>query len=1286
MVDLATNTVISTITVGSAPIAVAVNPAGTRAYVANKTAGTVSVIDTATNTVLTTVKVGTTPSDIVVSPDGTRVFVTNAGSGTVSKIDPTTNKVTVTIKVGHTPSSIAISPDGKTAYVTNKSDGTVSVITLSWNGVKTITGVGTSPTDVIVSPDNTKAYVSTLAGTVSVINTATNTITDHLTVGAPANSVALSADGATLFVAATNDTVTAIDSTSGDILSTLITDPTADTTSCPVLARSANGTIYQTDNTDNALRVLTFGPANSAPTITGVQVGQPDPATGVVAGSVTASDPDNDQLSYAVSTPPDSALGTVTLDRTTGTWSFTPTTPGLVSAWASDTPLSATFTITVSDAQAATAVPVTATTSVPTASLAAIIQRFGSTPSAVAVGSDGTLYVANSGANTLSIITPTNTTTVTVGRSPQAVTVGSDGRVWVVNSGDSTVTVTNPSGSILRTISVGQEPSAITMGSDGAAYVANTGQGTVTVINPTSYVIDRGIITVGATPTGIATGPDGRIYTANFGDGTISIIDPANDYAVDALDISGTNPYGIAVSAEGWIYVTAPLNDAVTLFRPTEIPSDSGGTVVTTSGSNAYTSQSISVSGAPTAISSGRNGIFYVTSYDANALTVIDPQGVATDTIPIGRGPTAVAVGPDDNVYVSNGGADSITVIDPLNQVVNTLFVGVKPFTVTLGYNGELLATRKYDGSVIVIPKSLSAGPTYTASSWPTTGSVAGAALAANSDGLVYLSLGGYFGAGVTAYTPEGYYVASAGSFSTSTARGHVYDIAVSPNGSVFALLADGLFVHDPTTGLDSRLICAAHCSGGVWNGSAGIGDIAVGTNGELYAVASYYAVVDEETGNWLPSTDRLLVIDSADYTVQAAIPWGADFASARIAVAPNGHVLAVTGRTLKSLDPDSGLTSTVDIGREAQDVAVDANGKIYISNYVESSITVLKPDLSIDAVLPVGVRATQLLTGPNGKVYVGSDGASVIIIDPADYSISSVTLNGYAGLPGIAIDMAAGPDAVYVLAGSNGLYGTGAAPITVNRITQYVPPPPPPPPDPNPPSDPPPLAVSDLLSTIATDKPDSIEIHKVVDNEGTVRMVVYMSGVRENIFSQSGWAARLAMNGVTDPKMAEYIDSYAQEWDPDEIMLVGFSKGGMTAQNYAADHKDKVKVIVTFAAPLVQNANDYNAHALHIEASNDKVPKDMPWWGILSGQLSNPDDRKSLDENQTDNKTIYLTPTGNTYPASDYHNKDNYMLAASAFEAEADRNPQAWGTITEDISRFAGDIEVRVFAQLSEE
>ena len=88
MINLATNTVTTTIAVraGSYPIGMAVNPAGTAAYVTNYGGNSVSVINLATNLVTATIPVGSNPRGVVVNPAGTLAYVTNQGGASVSVI------------------------------------------------------------------------------------------------------------------------------------------------------------------------------------------------------------------------------------------------------------------------------------------------------------------------------------------------------------------------------------------------------------------------------------------------------------------------------------------------------------------------------------------------------------------------------------------------------------------------------------------------------------------------------------------------------------------------------------------------------------------------------------------------------------------------------------------------------------------------------------------------------------------------------------------------------------------------------------------------------------------------------------------------------------------------------------------------------------------------------------------------------------------------------------------------------------------------------------------------
>jgi len=86
--------------VGALPVGIALNSAGSRAYVTNLNSDTVSVIDTASNTVIGTVPVGGDPEGIALNPAGSRAYVTNLIPNTVSVIDTASNVVVGTVPVG----------------------------------------------------------------------------------------------------------------------------------------------------------------------------------------------------------------------------------------------------------------------------------------------------------------------------------------------------------------------------------------------------------------------------------------------------------------------------------------------------------------------------------------------------------------------------------------------------------------------------------------------------------------------------------------------------------------------------------------------------------------------------------------------------------------------------------------------------------------------------------------------------------------------------------------------------------------------------------------------------------------------------------------------------------------------------------------------------------------------------------------------------------------------------------------------------------------------------------
>jgi len=204
-INLATDTVVATITVGNNPWGVAINPAGTFAYVTNGSSGSVSKINLATDTVVATITVGGGPYGVAINPAGTFAYVTTSGSDSVSKINLATDTVDATITVGNNPRGVAINPAGTFAYVTNGSSGSVSKINLATNTVVATITVGIGPRGVAINPAGTYVYVTnsgsdSVSSSVSKINLATDTVVATITVGSGPYGVAINPAGTFAYV------------------------------------------------------------------------------------------------------------------------------------------------------------------------------------------------------------------------------------------------------------------------------------------------------------------------------------------------------------------------------------------------------------------------------------------------------------------------------------------------------------------------------------------------------------------------------------------------------------------------------------------------------------------------------------------------------------------------------------------------------------------------------------------------------------------------------------------------------------------------------------------------------------------------------------------------------------------------------------------------------------------------------------------------------------------------------------------------------------------------------
>lgn len=201
-----------------------------------------------------------------------------------------------------------------------------------------------------VSPDNARLYVGTEDGTVSVISTGTRAVLGVFSTGGlPTASVTVSTDGTTLLLTDAAGRVGAFNASTGAILNAVSTRPTTDVSQRAGAALSSDRTeLYVSDPAAGVVHVISLRSPNAIPVATPT-TGTPNATTGAIAGTIGASDPNGDPLTYAVSALP--TKGTVVVNAN-GTFTYTPTVAARHAASTVGAPASVTtdaFSVTVSD-------------------------------------------------------------------------------------------------------------------------------------------------------------------------------------------------------------------------------------------------------------------------------------------------------------------------------------------------------------------------------------------------------------------------------------------------------------------------------------------------------------------------------------------------------------------------------------------------------------------------------------------------------------------------------------------------------------------------------------------------------------------------------------------------------------------------------------------------------------------------------------------------------------------------------------------------------------------------
>ncbi|MDA2891027.1 beta-propeller fold lactonase family protein [Mycolicibacterium sp. BiH015] len=951
VVDTASGAVLKTIAVPGSASAVAVH--GSRAYVTLRSTGKLAVIDTSTYKVVSSVSVGWLPSAIAVNSTGSRVYVTNTGSGTLSVIDATTNRRIASTWLGWSPAGVTVSPDDSRVYAAVTGSDRIAVVSAATNRVTTNISVGDSPRDVAVTADK-RLYAAYGTGTVAVIDTTSNSVVvPSISVGPTPTALVISPRNSQVYVANSDDSVSVIDTRSGGVLQTLM-PVTSSNIGDHDIAVSADGELlYISDKTDNTLRVVAV---NAAPVLTaGPAVESVNIETGIVSGTFTLTDADGvgPYSHYISAAPSKGSVEIVQVSAVDGvtTWRFT-YTPTLAARQQFSNGTDG-FTVVVRDSLGA-----------------------------------GTAVVVSVPIEKLSLTTGVTPISVGNGSYPvESVVSGSD--LYVLNSMSGTVSVINRSTRVVtHTISVGPWVSGIAATPDGKnVYVGQfwTGseadEGLVSVIDTATKAV-----TATVEVTGIHSGefgaylrliasPDSRrLYVASQFSGTISVIDTRTNQLLSEVDV-GQWQGQMVITPDGTRLLRTAAFGAVEVIDITQTPVlvkkvqlrpgvgniGSASLAVNADGTRAYvlTTSNYIYSPAPQPLLFGAISVVDIDPSSPTHLTELDVENV-------GAQGGLVVDSAEGRIILSDGVVLDIETLTPIYRVPHA-------GPMTLDPDGTLFVTSSAADVVYAIDlvEPASRASALAATTVSTAVPASGTVNVGRDPSGVAITESRVYVANSTGKSVSVIDRATGSAVATVPVAGTAVAVAVSPNGSkayVTLKSASKVAVIDTAT---NRVVATISV------GLSPTGVVVSPNNSRVY-------VTNVGSGS-------ISVIDAVTNKVVKTV-W-AGSSPTGVAISPDGSrvyaALRDSDQVMVFNTATNAIVTRIAVGDSPRDVVVTADGsKVYVANGAGSvSVISTANNAVVGSAITVGPTPTALTVG-GSKVFVANSNDTVSVIDTATNSV----------------------------------------------------------------------------------------------------------------------------------------------------------------------------------------------------------------------------------------------------------------------------------------------------------
>jgi len=153
--------------------------------------------------------------------------------------------------------------------------------------------------------------------------------------------------------------------------------------------------------------------------------------------------------------------------------------------------------------------------------------------------------------------------------TPSAEPSGPRGSVWVADEGADSLTVLDTAtNTVVTTVTGVKKPHNVQVGRDGASAYTVSGANQVMAIDAATYTI-KGVASTGSAPAHVIEAPNGKVYVTNADDGTVSVYQGPGLIPVGRIDLGGM-PHGLRPAAGGSVIVVANTTaDRLDLIDPT---------------------------------------------------------------------------------------------------------------------------------------------------------------------------------------------------------------------------------------------------------------------------------------------------------------------------------------------------------------------------------------------------------------------------------------------------------------------------------------------------------------------------------------------------------------------------------------------------------------------------------------------------------------------------------------------------------------------------------------------